>query len=415
MHIHSAMIDSYSNRFNKAMPQLDSKRILFYMIPFLALVCFTSSSAQAALESRLGGKAYYDTVLKITWYADANAAAGTTWDDGLLNTDGWLTWASAADWVANLKVEGIGGWRMANMDVNGDQSVVDCSFATEQECRDNEYGYMFHQNGITGASPGPFTGTLQAYGYWADTLYQQLPDTAWLLTFGLGIQHPLGKASDRHVWAVRDGDIEDQDGDGVIDALDNCPAKINNDQTDKDHNGVGDACEPPQVSGFWPGNGPLGESLSVFIFGDYFDTSAGGTQVFVNGSRQFLVQVISADMMIMRTIVTESSAGPVAVITDNGSADAPVEFGQHGNGLEITGLWPSRASVGELVFISGNGLDPSPGATEVRVGTTLASYVQVLDANMILFYVPSGSVSAPVYVTTTEGMARSTGQLEVLP
>ena len=211
----------------------------------LALCCFVET-AHPALKKRLGGKAYYDTVLDITWYTEANGAAGTAWDDGLKPDDGWLTWASAADWVANLTVDGIGGWRMANMDVNGDQIIVNCAVATEVECRDNEYGYMFYQNGITGKNPGPFAGKLHAYGYWSGTLYQPLPHVAWLLTFGAGIQHPLGKVFDRHVWAVHDGDIEaDRDRDGVFDSLDNCPSKANSDQLDSNKNGTGDACELP--------------------------------------------------------------------------------------------------------------------------------------------------------------------------
>jgi hypothetical protein len=43
--------------------------------------------------------------------------------------------------------------------------------------------------------------------------------------------------------------IQDQDGDGVPDATDNCPTVSNADQLDGNHNGVGDACESaPQVT-----------------------------------------------------------------------------------------------------------------------------------------------------------------------
>lgn len=43
---------------------------------------FISLSANAALLSRLGGQAVYDTVLDITWLTD-------------VNTGGLMTWASA--------------------------------------------------------------------------------------------------------------------------------------------------------------------------------------------------------------------------------------------------------------------------------------------------------------------------------
>ncbi|MGZ8184383.1 MAG: thrombospondin type 3 repeat-containing protein [Methylobacter sp.] len=40
----------------------------------------------------------------------------------------------------------------------------------------------------------------------------------------------------------------DSDGDGIIDASDNCPATSNSSQADADGNGIGDACETPAVS-----------------------------------------------------------------------------------------------------------------------------------------------------------------------
>lgn len=397
-----------------ALTSLSSHQLARRLRILLILVCAVPVLSQAELQSRLGGLAYYDTILDITWYTDANAAAATAWDDGLLPDDGWLTWASAQAWVGQLQVDGIGGWRLANMDKNDDQLVVECAAVTEQDCRDNELGYMYFHNGITGTNPGPFN--LIGYGYWSNTMYDPIPDAAWLLTFGIGVQHPLGIVSDRHVWAIRDGDIEsDVDADGVFDALDNCPQKANANQADKDNNGTGDACEPPRVNGIWPGDGPLGENISMFIFGEYFDATSGTTQVHVNGNQQFLVQAVSSEMLIVRMTVQENLTGPVDVLTNNGIANAPVDFGTGASGLQLNGLWPSSAAVGELVFVFGNDFDMAPGATEVRVENTLAGLAQVVDETMIIFSVPSGAMTAPVYVTTPVATAASLNDLQVLP
>lgn len=51
--------------------------------------------------------AYYDTVLDVTWLANANAA-------------GYLNWAQTQDWLQNLDVHGVKGWRLPEVKpVNG--------------------------------------------------------------------------------------------------------------------------------------------------------------------------------------------------------------------------------------------------------------------------------------------------------
>ena len=44
-------------------------------------------------------------------------------------------------------------------------------------------------------------------------------------------------------WLVRDALAPDEDDDGVSDIDDNCPSDANPDQTDSDHDGVGNTCD----------------------------------------------------------------------------------------------------------------------------------------------------------------------------
>jgi hypothetical protein len=52
-----------------------------------------------------------------------------------------------------------------------------------------------------------------------------------------------GTSLDLDLDGIPDECREDGDGDGAVDPLDNCPAVVNPDQRDIDHNGVGDACD----------------------------------------------------------------------------------------------------------------------------------------------------------------------------
>lgn len=69
----------------------------------LIAASLVSGAAQAALQGRdLNGsagsfEAYYDTVLDITWLADADYAKTSGYD-----ADGYMTWTAANTWAANL-------------------------------------------------------------------------------------------------------------------------------------------------------------------------------------------------------------------------------------------------------------------------------------------------------------------------
>lgn len=87
------------------------------------LAAGVSGVAQAALQGRdLNGsagsfEAYYDTVLDITWLADANYAQTSGYD-----ADGLMNWATANTWAANLSFynpatnQTYADWRLPTVD-----------------------------------------------------------------------------------------------------------------------------------------------------------------------------------------------------------------------------------------------------------------------------------------------------------
>lgn len=169
-------------------------------------------SVNAALIERLGGLAYYDTELDITWLANANAAAGSAFDNGLSPVDGRMTWASAMSWAASLTIGGVSNWRVASMNLDEDSLVFNCSGApaeSEADCKDNEYDHLFSYTGISASSPGPFTGIQSDNRYWSSSERPSNPiNDAKTFSFVSGNPGDAAKQlNEFYAWAVHDGDI----------------------------------------------------------------------------------------------------------------------------------------------------------------------------------------------------------------
>jgi hypothetical protein len=158
-----------------------------------------TSTASAALISRLGGLAVYDTDRNITWLANANAANGT------------LNWQAAKDWAAGLNVGGYTGWRLPNA-LNTDGSGPCLSF----NCPGSELGHLYYTEGGLSASNSInssaylkqfFTNMLDS-NYWFSKEYA--PDTTFAYVFQAynGAQTIDDKNTGISAsWAVRDGDV----------------------------------------------------------------------------------------------------------------------------------------------------------------------------------------------------------------
>ena len=145
-------------------------------------------------------QAYYDDQLDITWAANASLNGADTWDNQMA-------------WVAGLSIGGVGGWRLPNMDVDGDGTIVDCTSVTQTTCKDNEYGHLFAYGagmtlggGITTANPGPFSN-VDPLRYWAGTGLEGDSSRAWFHTFNFGVSGTNLKTSQDPAWAVHAGNV----------------------------------------------------------------------------------------------------------------------------------------------------------------------------------------------------------------
>jgi hypothetical protein len=189
--------------------------------------------AQAALVGRdLGGSAefdaYYDSVLDITWLADANYAKTS----GAV-PDGYMTHAEALAWTAGLSVHGVGGWRLPSVaPVNGVayqpefslDGSTDFGFALTGQGwgAASELGHLFYVTlGNTGYLDAPSTcddpcalqhtapfANFQSHAYWSGSpVPGAYSPSVWILETWSGRQSPIGPDALIHAWAVHDGDV----------------------------------------------------------------------------------------------------------------------------------------------------------------------------------------------------------------
>ena len=154
-----------------------------------------TSTASAALISRLGGLAVYDTDFNITWLANANV-------------NGTISWASANTWATGLNIGGYTGWRLP---------TADPACGIGNNCINSELGHLYYTelgltagNNIT-SSTSPYLAlftNVQNSTYWSGTEYSPGSSVVWFFATAIGLQNYFYKdAQDRYAWAVRSGDV----------------------------------------------------------------------------------------------------------------------------------------------------------------------------------------------------------------
>jgi hypothetical protein len=213
------------------------------------LVCVTTST-HSALLSRLGGQAYYDDVLEITWLTDANLAASETFSTAGILANGAMAWNTAQNWITAMNADGGAGyldfneWRLPTT-APIDEVAFDITFSnngstdrgyhisapgTEFDGNiGSEMAYMFYTNlgnlgFCTPNGSGSSTSCIEQSGwglndlgnfdtllpttYLSDSIspFEPVPDYVWVFSTSTGLQGAQLKTSLGFAWAVANGD-----------------------------------------------------------------------------------------------------------------------------------------------------------------------------------------------------------------
>lgn len=228
----------------------------------------SSISGQGTWETTLQGRdldgnlstfeAYYDTVLDITWLADANYAQTSGYD-----ADGLMGYYAANNWAAQLNPYGSGitGWRLPSAggqvfygtnEASNGTSLIGYNYSAPGTLysgqTNSKMAYMFYntlgdkgycnpttstastcsgpQSGWGLSNTGPFSN-LQASSYWSqDKFATYIGDTCYYynnvfqgcfpnydyndgvrMNFGYGRQTKLIDTAELYAWAVHGGDV----------------------------------------------------------------------------------------------------------------------------------------------------------------------------------------------------------------
>ncbi|MBZ0070843.1 MAG: DUF1566 domain-containing protein [Gammaproteobacteria bacterium] len=184
-----------------------------------SLLVAISGAAQAALIDR-GGGLIYDTDLNITWLANANYGAGSSYDSIDGTSNGAMDWQNAVSWAMNLSyydsVRNVtyDDWRLPTT-LEPDPSCQQTNDGLIN-CTGSELGHLFYNElgGVAGYSlttthnDNYYLFTNIVFNYWSGTIYSSLGNSyAWSFS-STGRQGAQGMGSPYlHAWAVRDGDV----------------------------------------------------------------------------------------------------------------------------------------------------------------------------------------------------------------
>lgn len=188
-------------------------------------------SGNAVANNNASAVFFYDTDLNITWLRNANAGAGSSFDNGSSTTDGRMTWANANNWANTLTVGSYAGWRVPTMVDTGalgcnysNAGGTDCGYNVQTATSEMAHLYYVSLGNLAYCPPGdatcaggPQTGfgltnigdfqNLEPEAYWYGTDDTTNPTVAWRIHTFNGEQYIAPKGIDLKAMAVRPGDV----------------------------------------------------------------------------------------------------------------------------------------------------------------------------------------------------------------
>ncbi|GAB4125283.1 MAG: hypothetical protein Fur0014_22900 [Rubrivivax sp.] len=205
------------------------------LLAALCLACAGACAAQTLQPRDIDGDgtvdAWYDPGRDLSWLADANAAAGSPFDNGSHGGDGRMTRNAALSWAAWLDVAGVTGWRLPSVVDLGSPGCdaayagTDCGYNVDTAS--SEMAHLFHavlgnlsaydatgqaRPGVSGTdwglvNAGPFVHA-QNDAHWIGTPYPSpTVPMGWSFFTLSGRQVPFSHAAEMYAWAVHDGDV----------------------------------------------------------------------------------------------------------------------------------------------------------------------------------------------------------------
>ncbi len=174
-------------------------------------------SGNAVANTRASAVFFYDTDRNITWLRNANAAAGSAFDNGASNSDGRMGWSNAMAWAADLTVGSFSDWRLPV-----GQAQATCG-NFNFNCTASELGLLWYSelgnavnasNQVIGTvNKGDFQNFLTNPDYlWTSTEFDATHVFIFSINRGsqdIALKEPSGTnfQSELQALAVRDGDV----------------------------------------------------------------------------------------------------------------------------------------------------------------------------------------------------------------